>query len=101
MIATLLIVFAMLNGSQAYAPSPPVAYAAAPSFAVSSPIMPVTLGLASSTASPLVAPSDVITYYVFLPYAAKPPGGCAPITGAQYGTLTVSGGPPNPPAEQN
>jgi len=101
MIATLLILFAMLNGRQAYSPPPALAYGTASLFSVSSPIAPVTLGLSSVAASPLVAPSDVITHYIFLPFAAKPPGGCAPIPGVQYGTLTINGSPTNRPAEQN
>src|SRR5512143_2609875 len=101
MIATLLILFAMLTGRQAYSPPPALAYGTASLFTVTSPITSLTLGLSSKAASPLVAPSDVISHYIFLPFVAKPPGGCAPIPGVQYGTLTINGSPTNRPAEQN
>jgi hypothetical protein len=100
MFSTFLILFAVVSGSQAYAP-PASAYSAAPLGAVSAPITAVATGLASLPASPAIAPSDVITYYVYLPIAMTQPAGCAPIPGVQYGTLTVGGLPPNPPAEQN
>jgi hypothetical protein len=92
MIATLLLLLAVVGGSPAYAP-PPVR-------AVSAPMAPATIALSSRPAGLAIAPSDVITYYVFLPLAMTQPPGCAPIPGVQYGTLSI-GSPTGIPAEQS
>jgi hypothetical protein len=48
-----------------------------------------------------IVPSDVITWYAYLPLVAKQPSGCAPIPGVQYGTLDVDGPPTDRPADQH
>jgi hypothetical protein len=101
MIATLLLLLAVLNGSPDCGPPPPSAYQAAPLYAVPAPMEPATTALPSWSASSAIAPSEVITYYVFLPLAVKQPSGCAPIPGVQYGTLDVNGPPTDRPAEQH
>jgi hypothetical protein len=84
MIVPLLLLFAVLNGSPAHE--------AAPAYAAAAPAAP---------ASPAIDPSEVITYYAFLPLVARPPAGCAPIPGVQYSTLDVDGPPTDRPAEQH
>jgi hypothetical protein len=98
MIATLLLLLAILDGGPAYDPAPPWAYQAALVYSVAAPMEPATAALPSW---PAIAPSEVITYYVFLPMAVKPPSGCAPIPGVQYGALDVAGPPTDRPAEQH
>jgi hypothetical protein len=100
MIATLLLLIAALDGSPAHGSLPPWAQRAAPRYAIAAPMALVTTALPSGSASLAIAPSQVITYYVFLPVTAKQPAGCAPIPGVQYGTLDVNGPPTNWPAEQ-
>ena len=95
MIAALLFLFAVLNAGPAYAAPPPVAYQAAPAHAVPAPLAPM------AAASPAIAPSEVITYHVFLPFGLKEPAGCAPIPGVEYSTLDVNGPPTDRPAEQH
>jgi hypothetical protein len=80
----LLLLLAVLNGSPAYE--------AAPASAVAAPVAP---------ASPAIVPSEVITYYAFLPLIARQPAGCASIPGVQYGTLDVDGPPTDRPAEEH
>ena len=99
MITTVLLLLAVLDASPAYAPPPPWAYGAAAIGAVSAPVAPLTAPLPSWLASPTIAPSDVITYYLFVPLAAKPLSGCEPIPGVQYVTLDVDGPPTDRPAE--
>ncbi|MEJ2737992.1 MAG: hypothetical protein P8189_31295, partial [Anaerolineae bacterium] len=90
MIVPLLLLFAVLNGSPAYEATPTGAHQAAPAYAA-----PAAL------AGPAIAPSEVITYYAFLPLLANQPTGCAPIPGVQYSTLDVDGPPTDRPAEQH
>jgi hypothetical protein len=100
MITTLLLLLAVLDSSPAYAPPPPCSYRAASLCAVAAPMAPVTAGLPSWSASPAIAPSQVLTYHVFLPLAVRQPSGCEPIPGVQYGTLDVDGPPTDRPDEQ-
>jgi hypothetical protein len=100
-IATLLLLFAALNSSPAYASPPALGYQAALTSAVPAPLAPATMVLPSQLVSPAIAPSDVITYYVYLPLVATQPAGCAPIPGVEYSTLTINGSPTNIPAEQS
>lgn len=91
MIATLLLLFASLDGGPGLAAPPPSwAYQAAS-------LSP----LPASSANPAVAASPVITYYAFLPLAIAPTSGCEPIPGVSYGTLDVEGPPSDRPPEQH
>ncbi len=101
MIATLLLLLAVLDGGPAYEAAPAWAYKAALASAVPAPEVPATTALRSWPDSPVLAASEVITYYAFLPLAMKLPSGCAPIPGVQYGTLDVDGPPTDRPAEQH
>jgi hypothetical protein len=101
MIATLLLLLAVLGSSPAYDPPPPGTYPAAPHLAVPAPMAPATTAFPSWSANPVIAPTEVLTYHVFLPLAAKEPSGCVPIPGVQYGTLDVNGPPTDRPAEQH
>jgi hypothetical protein len=101
MIATLLLLLAGLDSSPAYAPPPPWAYGAAPLCAIPARMAPETTALPSWSASPAIAPSQVITYHVFLPFVFSKPPGCEPIPGVQYGTLDPVFPVTDPPAEEN
>ncbi len=101
MIAILLLLLAVLDGSPAYGPPPGWANQAAPLCAVPAPMVPATAALPSWSASPELAASEVISYHVFLPLAVKQASGCAPIPGVQYDALTVNGEPTDRPAEQH
>jgi hypothetical protein len=57
--------------------------------------------LPSWSSSPAIAPSETISYHVFLPLVVGQPSGCEPIPGVQYGTLDVEGPPTDRPAEQH
>ena len=92
MIATLLILLAVLDGSPAYTPPRPGAYRAAPLCAVRAPVAPAT------TASPAIAASQPVTHHVFLPIVARQPSGCEPIPGQVYDTLDVEGPPTGRPS---
>jgi hypothetical protein len=48
-----------------------------------------------------IAPTQVMTYYAFLPLTVGPPPACAPIPGVAYETLVVGGDPTDRPAEQH
>jgi hypothetical protein len=96
MIATVLLLLAILEGTPAYGPPPVPVTLAAPASTT-----PGRTALPSWAFSPAIAPSEVITYYVFLPVTARQPGGCAPIPGVTYGTLAVSGPPTDRPAEEH
>jgi hypothetical protein len=100
MIATLLLLLAVVNTGPVHGP-PPGAYQAAPGDATPAPLALMTAGLPSWSASPAIAPAEVITYYVFLPLAAKEPASCPPIPGVEYSTLDVDGPPTDRPAEQH
>jgi len=100
-IATLLLLLAILDGSPGYGPPPPWACRAAPLGAGLAPLAPVTMTLPSWSASPAIFSSEVITSYVFLPLAVRQLPGCEPIPGVQYGTLDVTGSPTDRPAEQH
>ncbi len=100
MIATLLLLFAVLDSSPAYAQPQSQAYQAAPLRAVAAPVVPATMTLPSWSSSLDMAPSETITHHVFLPLVMAPPG-CEPIPGVQYGTLEIEGPVSDPPAEQN
>jgi len=102
MIATLLLLLAVLDGNLAYGPPPPEAYRAVPLYTVPIPLALSTMDLPSSPASPAIAHSQVITdHYAFLPLVSKQPLGCALIPGVEYGTLDVLGPPTDRPAEQH
>jgi hypothetical protein len=101
MIATLLLLLAVVDGSPAYDAAPAGVYQAVPVYAVPAPMTPAATALPSWPAGPTIAPSEVITYYVFLPFAVKQPSGCAPIPGVEYGTLDVDGPPTDRPAEEH
>jgi hypothetical protein len=101
MYAILLFLLAFLGGSPAPSSPPAGAYRAAPPDAVPAPLALGTAALPTWQASPAITPTQPITYHVFLPLAAKPPSGCAPIPGVQYGTLDVNGPPTDRPAEQH
>jgi hypothetical protein len=47
-----------------------------------------------------IHPTESVTYYVFLPFFAKPKT-CGPITGESYGTLSVNPPPTDRPAEDH
>jgi hypothetical protein len=101
MIATLLLLFGILEGSPLHDLPPSLAYRAAPLYAVPAPAAPA-MTAPSWPASLAIAPTEVITtWYAFLPLAAKQPSGCARIPGVQYGTLDVDGPPTDRPAEQH
>jgi hypothetical protein len=100
MIATLLLLLSLLDNTPACAPPPPCLYRAAFLCAVAAPMAPVTTALSSRSASPAIASSQVLTYYVFLPLVAGPPSGCEPVPGVQYGTLDVDNPLTTPPEEQ-
>jgi hypothetical protein len=97
MIAALLILLAVLDGSPAQGSPPPWRFPAAPVRAVTAPMAPAT----SWPASPGIAPSEVITHQVFFPWVARMPDTCEPIPGVQYSTLDVDGPPSFRPAEQH
>jgi hypothetical protein len=80
MITALLLLLALLDGSPAHAP-------------------PAMATLPARQAEPAIAPSEVITSYVFVPLVVGNPPGCAPIPGVEYGTLDVDGPPTDRPAE--
>jgi hypothetical protein len=101
MIVPLLLLFAILEGGPAYDAAPAGDYPAAPVYAVALAMEPAAMALAPWPVGPAITPSEVITHYVFLPLAVKPPSGCAPIPGAEYGTLDVDGPPTDRPAEQH
>jgi hypothetical protein len=101
MVFTLLLLLAVLDGSPAYAPPLPCEYGAAPLCAVPAPMAPTAAAFPVWSASPAIAPSEVITYYTFLPFAVRQPSGCEPIPGVQYSTLDVDGPPTDRPAEQH
>ena len=87
MIATLLLLLSILEGGPAHAPPPAVAQAVASMPAAS--LAPQVL--AAGPAQPAIAPSGVITYYVFLPLTTRQqPSGCEPIPGVAYATLSVT-----------
>jgi hypothetical protein len=98
MIVPLLLLFAVLNGSPAHGGGP--AYEAAPT-GVPQAAATYTVAAPVAPASPAIVPSEVITYYAFLPLVARQPTGCAPIPGVQYNTLDVDGPPTDRPAEQH
>jgi hypothetical protein len=89
MVATLLLLFTVLDLSPAYDLVRPWEYRVPPAGAVLAPAMPAPAAIASS---------QVISYYVFLPLAVRQPTGCAPIPGVQYSTLSVDGDPTDRPA---
>jgi hypothetical protein len=100
MIATLLLLFGILEGGPAPGPPPSLAYRAAPLDAVPALAAPA-VAVSYSPDSLAIAPTDVMTHHVFLPLVAKPPSGCAPIPGVQYSTLDVDGPPTDRPAEEH
>jgi hypothetical protein len=100
MIATLLLLFGILEGGPAPGPPPSLAYRAAPLDAVPALAAPA-VAESYSPDSLAIAPTDVMTHHVFLPLVAKPPSGCAPIPGVQYSTLDVDGPPTDRPAEEH
>jgi hypothetical protein len=90
MIATVLLLLAVLEGTPAYGP---------PALPASEAVL---VSMAPDTpAGPAIVASEVITYYAFLPLIARQPSGCAPIPGVQYSTLDVDGPPTDRPAEQH
>jgi hypothetical protein len=101
MFATLLLLLALLDGSPADAPPPPWVHGPASLSAVPAPMALATTALSSWSASPAIAPTQAITYYVFLSYVVGQPAGCEPIPGVQYGTLDVDSEPTDRPAEQH
>jgi hypothetical protein len=98
MIAALLFLLSILGGSPVSAPSPTSAYEAVPLCAVPRVRAPATP--APQLSSLVLAPSQVITYQVFLPLVVGQPAGCAPIPGVEYGTLDTEDPLTDPPAEQ-
>ena len=100
MIATLLLLAAMLHGSPApaSAPAPPSPWVseASPVYAVAAPVAPATTDLASRTA---IAASQGITTYLFIPFVVTEPTGCEPVPGVAYSTLDVNGPATDRPAE--
>jgi hypothetical protein len=101
MMATLLLLLATLHGSPTYASPPPWVYPA-PSLSAYFPLAEAeTADLGSWRAGAVVAPTEVMTYYVFLPLALKQPLTCEPIPGVQYGTLSVLPPVTDRPAEQH
>ena len=84
MMATLLLLFAVVYGSPTHASLPPWKYETASQRAV-----------LTRTA----APSEEGNHYVFVPLALGQPLGCEPIPGVEYGTLDVDGPPTDRPAE--
>jgi hypothetical protein len=101
MIATLLLLLGLPYGRPADTPPLPLAAWAAPAYAVPATIEAATEALPSWSASPAIAASQAISSYVYLPFIVRPPYGCQPVPGAQYGTLTVNGLPTDRPAEQH
>jgi hypothetical protein len=97
MIAILLLLITLLDGSPAYAPPPVWATRAAAHSAADA----VRATLPSLSASPAIRATQGITSHVFLPFIFKQPSGCQPVPGAQYGTLDVNGPPTDRPAEQH
>jgi hypothetical protein len=95
MIATLLLLLSVLEGSTAHAPPTARAYPSSPVYTLTPP----AAALPASPTHAAIAPSGVITYYVFLPLAARQPFGCEPIPGVQYGTLSVNDPLTEPAAE--
>jgi len=90
MIATVLLLLAVLQNTPAYGlPTPPASEAALVSMAADTP------------AGPVIVASEAITYYAFLPLIAGQLASCAPIPGVQYSTLDVDGPPTDRPAEQH
>jgi hypothetical protein len=90
MMATLLLLFAVLDVSSSLASTPPSAYPGTALDIVAAPATP---------AGAAIAPSEVISYYAFIPLIQGQPPGCAPIPGVQYATLSVNGDPTDRPAE--
>ena len=90
MIATVLLLLAVLEGSPTY--GPPALPASQAALVWMTPDAP---------AGPAIFASEVFTYYAFLPLIARQPSGCAPIPGVQYSTLDVDGPPTDRPAEQH
>jgi hypothetical protein len=99
MIAALLLLLATLGGSPAGAAPSPEVYQAAPLCAV--PAAPEAVAFPSWPPSPAIAPSDVITYYAFLPLVVRKPDVCQPIPGVDYGTLNPTEIVLDPAAEEN
>jgi hypothetical protein len=86
MVATLLLLFAVVHAS--------------PNYAI--PTQPTTSALPlTAIQAPAVAPSDEDEYHVFLPIVRGQASGCAPISGVQYTTLSVAPPPTDRPAEQH
>jgi hypothetical protein len=100
MIATLLLLLAVLDGSPACAAPPAWAYQIVPLCDISVPMAPATTVLPSWSASPAIAPSQVFTYHVFIPLVRQPPR-CEPIPGVQYDTLDVDSPPTDRPAAEH
>jgi hypothetical protein len=92
MIATLLLLLALPYGSPADA---------TPAYAVRASTVAATGPLVSWSASTTIAGSQEISSYVYLPSIVRPPYGCQPVPGVQYGTLSVNGPPTDRPAEQH
>jgi hypothetical protein len=100
MIAALLFLLGFLNGSPADVAPPVPATGAALVAAVPAPARETT-DLLSWPAGPVIAPSQVITYYAFLPLVAREHTHCQPIPGVEYGTLDPVFPVTDPPAEEN
>ncbi|MDD3824434.1 MAG: hypothetical protein PHY79_00570 [Anaerolineae bacterium] len=97
MMATILLLFALLEGNSTHASLPQwddqVSWPAAA-------VAPLALDF-RGTGGPAVAASQTISYHVFLPLTVAQPSDCAPIPGVEYRTLEVGGDPTDRPAEQH
>jgi len=97
MMATILLLFALLEGSVSDASLPGWGDRVSPSAGA---VTPLALDFRGPD-SPAIAASQTISYYVFLPLTLAQPSDCAPIPGVEYGTLSVNGEPTDRPAEQH
>lgn len=96
MIATLLLLLVLPYGSPADAPPPAWEAQAAPGLFADAPPPEVVANLGSSLTSPAIAAS-----HLYFPFIVRPPYGCEPIPGVEYGTLDVNGPPTDRPAEHH
>jgi hypothetical protein len=93
MIAALLLLLSILEGSPINAPAPDPA--AAPVVVAGAPMAAVF----SSPASPSVAATEELTPRAYLPVVSSQNAGCSPIAGVVYSALSVNPPPTDRPAE--